>query len=44
MKIVWEESDIVAGKKFIIRDDKIREEIIRYIFAEERKARQRGKG
>ena len=30
--------------KFIIRDDKIREEIIRYIFAEERKARQRGKG
>ena len=21
MKIVWEESDIVAGKKFIIRDD-----------------------
>ena len=30
--------------KFIIHDDKIREEIIRYIFAEERKARQRGKG
>ena len=30
--------------KFIIHDDKIREEIIKYIFAEERKARQRGKG
>lgn len=29
--------------KFFIRDDKIREEIIHYIFEEERKTRQRGK-
>lgn len=29
--------------KFFIRDDKVREEIIHYIFEEERKTRQRGK-
>ncbi len=30
--------------KFLIRDDKVREEIIRYIFEEERKTRRREKG
>lgn len=29
---------------FIVQDDKIREEIIRYIFEEERKSRKKGKG
>lgn len=33
-----------ARVKFMIRDDKVREEIIRYIFEEERRMRQRGKG
>lgn len=30
--------------KFMIKDDKVREEIIKYIFEEERRMRQRGKG
>lgn len=33
-----------ARAKFVIRDDNVREEIIRFIFEEERKTRQRGRG
>lgn len=38
------EKQFEARAKFLIRDDNIREEIIRFIFEEERKARQRDRG
>lgn len=39
-----EEMRYEARAKFVIRDDNVREEIIRFIFEEERKTRQRGRG
>lgn len=39
-----EEMHYEARAKFAIRDDNVREEIIRFIFEEERKTRQRGRG
>lgn len=38
-----EEKHYEARAKFVIRDDNVREEIIRFIFEEERKTRQRGR-